>query len=111
MNAKDEKHIKKIIEYCEATASDIEYFGDDYNEYLTNDHYQRACAFNIIQIGEYIGRLSDEFKDKHPEIAWNSLKAMRNIHAHDYENVIEHLVWETMKVELPELKEYLEKLL
>lgn len=22
MNAKDEKHIKKIIEYCEATASD-----------------------------------------------------------------------------------------
>ncbi len=25
MNAKDEKHIKKIIEYCEATASDIEY--------------------------------------------------------------------------------------
>lgn len=54
MNAKDEKHIKKIIEYCEATASDIEYFGDDFNEYLTNDHYQRACAFNIIQIGEYI---------------------------------------------------------
>ena len=55
MNAKDEKHIKKIIEYCEATASDIEYFGDDFNEYLANDHYQRACAFNIIQIGEYIG--------------------------------------------------------
>lgn len=53
MNAKDEKHIKKIIEYCEATASDIEYFGDDFNEYLANDHYQRVCAFNIIQIGEY----------------------------------------------------------
>lgn len=34
MNAKDEKHIKKIIEYCEATASDIEYFGDDFNEYF-----------------------------------------------------------------------------
>ncbi|MEE0025842.1 HepT-like ribonuclease domain-containing protein [Methanobrevibacter sp.] len=111
MNGKDKKNIKHIIYYCEATASDIEYFGDDFNEYLTNDHYQRACAFNIIQIGEYIGRLSDEFKDQHPDIAWNSLKAMRNIHAHDYENVIEHLVWETMKVELPELKEYLEKLL
>jgi uncharacterized protein with HEPN domain len=36
---------------------------------------------------------------------------MRNIHAHDYENVIEHLVWHTMKTELPELKEYLEGLL
>ena len=62
-------------------------------------------------IGEYIGILSDEFKYQHPNIAWNSLKAMRNIHAHDYESVIEHLVWETMKTELPELKEYLENLL
>lgn len=43
MNAKDEKYIKKIIEYCEATASDIEYFGDDFNEYLENDHYQGMC--------------------------------------------------------------------
>lgn len=111
MNAKDEKYIKKIIEYCEETSSDIEYFGDDFDEYLSNTHYQRACAFNIIQIGEYIGRLSDEFKSQHPDIAWNSLKAMRNIQAHDYESVIEHLVWETMKTELPELKIYLKKLI
>ena len=68
------------------------------------------CVY-IIQIGKYIGRLSDDFKDQHPDITWNSLKAMRNIHAHDYENVSEHLVWETMNVELPELKEYLETLL
>jgi hypothetical protein len=29
MYDKDEKYIRKIIEYCEETASDIEYFGDD----------------------------------------------------------------------------------
>lgn len=61
MNGKDKKTLNALF-IIEATASDIEYFGDDFNEYLTNDHYQRACAFNIIQIGEYIGRLSDEFK-------------------------------------------------
>ncbi|WP_458405184.1 HepT-like ribonuclease domain-containing protein [Methanobrevibacter sp.] len=110
MNAKDEKHIKKIIEYCEATARVIEYFGDDFNEYLamtiTKDHV-RLTLFKLENT------LADCLmsSDQHPDIAWNSLKAMRNIHAHDYENVIEHLVWETMKVELPELKEYLEKLL
>lgn len=61
-----------------------------------------------------LGNILEDYpmsSNQHPDIAWNSLKAMRNIHAHDYENVIEHLVWETMKVELPELKEYLEKLL
>ena len=37
MNAEDEKHIKKS-QNAEATASDIEYFGDDFNVYLANDH-------------------------------------------------------------------------
>lgn len=54
MNAKDKKYIRKIIEYCDAMASDIEYFGDDFSEYLSNEHYQRACAFNIIQIGNIL---------------------------------------------------------
>ena len=29
---------------------------------------------------------------------------------HDYENVIEHLVWETITTEIPELKDYLEEI-
>ena len=73
---------------------------------ITKEHV-RLTSYKLVSIG----RLSDEFKNQHPNIAWNSLKAMRNIHAHDYESVIEHLVWETMKTELPELKEFLEKLL
>ena len=36
MNDRDKKNIKRIIEYCEATASDIEYFGDNFYDYLSN---------------------------------------------------------------------------
>ena len=50
MNAKDEKHIKKIIEYCEATASDIEYFGDDFNEYLANDHTKEHVLLTLSKL-------------------------------------------------------------
>lgn len=37
----------KIIEYCEETERVIAYFGNDFSEYLSNTHYQRACAFNL----------------------------------------------------------------
>ena len=50
MNVKDEKYIRKIIEYCEATASDIEYFGDDFNEYLENDHYQGHVPLTLFKL-------------------------------------------------------------
>ena len=44
MNDKDKRNIKYIIHYCESTASDIEYFGDDFNEYLTNNHLQKSMC-------------------------------------------------------------------
>lgn len=50
MNDRDEKNIKKIIKYCEATASDIEYFGDDFNEYLENDRYQRHVHLTLFKL-------------------------------------------------------------
>lgn len=40
-----------------------------------------------IQIGELVGRLSEEFIGVHSEIPWHAIKGMRNLHAHDYENV------------------------
>lgn len=65
----------------------------------------------IIQIGEFVGRLSDEFKDDHPEIPWNDIKGMRNIHDYNYDNVMFDLVWESISEDLPYLKEYLEQLI
>ena len=33
----------------------------------------------IIQIGENVERLSDDFKENHSNIPWRSIKDMRNI--------------------------------
>ena len=58
----------------------------------------------IIQIGELVSRLSDETKKLNKEIPWNEIRAMRNIHAHDYENVDLSIVWHTIYNDIPELK-------
>jgi uncharacterized protein with HEPN domain len=36
----------------------------------------------IIQIGEYVGRLSEDFKDTNDNIPWKRIKGMRNIATH-----------------------------
>ena len=65
----------------------------------------------IIQIGELVGRLSDEFIEEHNDVPWYAIKAMRNLHAHDYERVDLEIVWDTLTNEIPELKETIEKML
>jgi uncharacterized protein with HEPN domain len=65
----------------------------------------------IIQIGELVSRLSDEFIELHSQIPWYAIKAMRNLHAHDYEKVDLSVVWTTLREEIPDLLKKLEMML
>ena len=111
MNDNDKKAIEKIIYYCDRLHEHVLAFGNSKEEYITNKQYQDACSLVIIQIDEQVGRLSDEFKNQHSDIDWIGIKGMRNVHAHDYDNVMFDVAWESIIYDVPELKEYLEKLI
>ena len=59
----------------------------------------------IIQIGELVNRLSDECIEEYNRIPWHAIRGMRNLHAHDYENVDLEIVWNTLLEDIPYLKE------
>lgn len=40
---------------------------------------QDACALVIIQIGEFAGRLSEEFREEYNCVEWRQLIGLRNI--------------------------------
>ena len=58
-------------------------------------------------MGEQVGRLSDEFKNQHSDIDWTGIKCMRNVHAHDYDNVMFDVTWESITDDVPELESIL----
>lgn len=91
--------------------SHVEFFGNDKEEYMDNEHYQSACGFEILEIGEYIKRLSDDFRSKHSNINWKGYIGMRVIHAHHYEGIDLDIVWDTITVNVPELRAFVEKIL
>ena len=61
-----------------------------------------------FQIGELVGKLTDEFREQHPAVPWRQIKAMRNIVAHSYGTVDPEITWEIITDDIPALKKYCE---
>ena len=100
-----------MISYCNDVESLLKEYGNDFRAYEERISFQYSCNMCIIQIGELVSRLSESFIEEHRDIPWHAIKAMRNLHAHDYERVNLKMVWNTLQMEIPELKMQLERLL
>ncbi len=111
MKNEDNLIIKKMIKYCNDVNILLTRFDMDFEKYKTDISFQYACNMCIIQIGELANRLSDEKKERNKNIPWRAIRGMRNLHAHDYENVDLEIVWNTLLEDIPVLKQSLEKLL
>ncbi|MCR5488169.1 MAG: DUF86 domain-containing protein [Lachnospiraceae bacterium] len=111
MKNEDREVLKRMIRYCDDVRTLLEEYGNDFEHYKERISFQYSCNMCIIQIGELVGRLSDEFVNEHSEVPWHAIKAMRNLHAHDYERVDLEIVWDTLTNEIPELRVTLEKML
>lgn len=61
--------------------------------------------------GELVSRLSNEFIEEYNMIPWYAIKGMRNLHAHDYENVDFEIVWNTLVEDIPDLKEQINRMI
>ncbi|MDE6943922.1 MAG: DUF86 domain-containing protein [Lachnospiraceae bacterium] len=86
-------------------------FDMDLERYKTDISFQYSCNMCIIQIGELANRVSGETKESGKNIPWRAIKGMRNLHAHNYENVdMEIIVWNTLLEDIPVLKKSLEEL-
>ncbi len=90
--------IDRIISYT----SKIEY--DDFlQDYKTQD----AVIRNIEILGEAVKLLSDETKEKYPNIPWKDIAGTRDKLIHDYFGVNIDVVWDIAKNEIPSLSVYL----
>ena len=111
MSNKDKVVLKKIIAYCNDVDTLNERYARSFLAFKNDIAFQYSVNMCIIQIGELVSRLSNELKDQYSEIPWSEIRAMRNIHAHDYENVDLSIVWHTINEEIPALREQIRKIM
>jgi uncharacterized protein with HEPN domain len=82
-------------------------------DFLGDKRTQQAVILNIMVIGEAATKLADEspeFVVKFPQVAWTSMRGMRNRLAHGYFDINLDIVWETVKQALPELESQLRQI-
>jgi uncharacterized protein with HEPN domain len=68
---------------------------------------RRAVERVVEIIGEAARKVSEPFKDAHPEIPWRAITAQRHILAHDYDLVDDQKVWRVATIYVPVLIEQL----
>lgn len=100
--------LEHIISYCAQIEQTIDRFGSSYDVFSQDAIYRNAVALCILQIGELVGKLSEDFRQQHHDIPWNKIKAMRNIVAHRYGTVDAETTWEVITEDVPVLKKYCE---
>lgn len=78
--------------------------------FLADTKTQDAIIMKLLVIGELAAKLIDAgspFVTDHPDVPWHQMKGMRNRMAHGYFELNLDVVWETIKVAIPELEENL----
>ena len=86
----------KIVTYCMEANETITRFGDSIEILRKDVIYKNAAAMCVLQIGELVGHLSEDFIIIYPKMPWRQIKNMRNIAAHGYENFDIEILWQTL---------------
>lgn len=84
------------IEEFTTSISRQQLFGDKMRYY--------AVVKNVEIIGEAANMLTQEFRDTHTELPWRAITGMRNVIVHDYVNIHEDMLWDTIQNDVPVLK-------
>lgn len=70
--------------------------------------YQNALAMPILQIGECVKKLSQEFRTTFQEIPWKQIAGTRDTFAHKYDHLNPYRLWDTIIEDLPALQAFCE---
>ncbi len=104
MEQRDKIILEKIVSYCKRIAENLARYEDSYEAFLQDHMFQDACCMCVVQIGELVGQLSEEAKQKNTVIPWRVIKDTRNFYVHAYGAIDLPVVWATLHEDIPGLK-------
>ena len=104
----DKLYISDILDSIKAIEEYIQEI--DCDQFIENRMVYSATIRELEIIGEATGKISQETKEKYPDIDYRTIKDFRNVLAHEYFGVDMEIVWGIVSNKLPELKQEILKI-
>lgn len=82
-----------------------------FHEYMTNRMLRGAVERHVEIIGEAAGKVSEPFRQAHPEIPWRRIIAQRNVLAHEYGEIKHELMWKVATLHITDVIQKLKPLI
>ena len=95
-------YVKDILDAILAIEKFVE--GMDFEEFREDDKTSSAVIRKFEIIGEAAKHIPEDVRQKYPDIPWKEMAGFRDKLIHFYFGIKYELVWNTIKMELPELK-------
>ncbi len=95
------------IRDCIATAQEFSR-GLTFEQFCGNKIVYHATTRMLEIISEASKRLAPEVKARHPAIPWQNIRDAGNFYRHEYDNIADRSIWDTLKKDLPPLSKAIE---
>jgi uncharacterized protein with HEPN domain len=100
---REELYVADLVDHTRAVR---EYLDGVTRERWDADRVLRdAVLYRMLLLGEIASALSDEFRDRYPDVAWRQIRAFRNLAVHRYFSVDWAVVWKIAQEEPPVLED------
>lgn len=100
--------VNDIKEYVEKILKRTKDISED--EFYNDEILQSAVMRWLEIIGEAAKYVDVDTKQLYPEIPWKEMAAFRDVAIHDYADILYKRVWQTIREDIPRLKELLEQI-
>ena len=94
--------LRDMIESIDAIADFV--WGMTYEEYILSMKTTAAVERKLLIISEAVRRLGDHATELCPTQDWASIRGIGNFIRHEYEGIDHEVVWNTVQVKLPQLR-------
>ena len=105
----DSVYLNHILEAINNIFEDTNGFIEE--QFLANRTIKQAVTRNIEVIGEAVKLVSENIRNKNPDVPWQKIARTRDMLIHHYFDVDDKELWKIVADDLPALKTSIQKIL
>ena len=101
-----------LVDILDSGSAVLAFVKDLSFEEFCNDRKTSSAVIREFEIiGEAVGKIPDELKQKHPDVEWQDIKDFRNLLIHEYFGVDMEIMWKIIQENLPVLMNAVKEIL